>query len=132
MPNGYHGTKEEWRRLEAPLREIDAALELFAKRHNMALSRNYHSWPERSLCWGADPERLIQIYLEDEQRLTWNLWLCASEDRGGQRFWKQQSLRHDIQMADMRLAIGALLDESFLIVSAWRSEDLEPAAIRGR
>lgn len=98
MPNGHYGTEEEWKRLEAPLREIDAALELFARRHNTALSRNYHNWPERSLRWGADPERLIQIYLENEQRLTWNLWLCASQDRDGQRFWRQQSLRHNVHM----------------------------------
>jgi hypothetical protein len=132
MPNGHHGTEEEWRRLEAPLREIDAAIELFANRHEMTLGRNYHNWPERSLRWGRDPERLIQIYLEDERRLTWNVWLCVSQDRSGQRFWKQQFLRYDVPMAEIRPAIGHLLDEAFLAVSAWRPEELEPATTRGR
>jgi hypothetical protein len=111
MPNGHHGTEEEWKRLEAPLREIDAAMEAFAKRHKMAISRNYHNWPERSLRWGSDPERLIQIYLEDDRRLT----------------WKREFLRHDVPMGDMSPVIDQLLDEAFLTVSSWRPEELELA-----
>jgi hypothetical protein len=60
MPNGHHGTDEEWKRLEAPLRDVDNAIDAFAKRHRIAIGRNYHNWPERSLRWGSDPERLIQ------------------------------------------------------------------------
>jgi hypothetical protein len=127
MPNGHHGTEEEWKRLEAPLREIDPAFEAFARRHKLSLGRNYHNWPERSLRWGSDLQRLIQIYLQDEQRLTWNFWLCASQDRGQQRFWKQQSLRRDTPMADITPLIESLLDEAFSRVSAWRPGDLERA-----
>src|SRR2546430_16910392 len=94
MPNGHHhGSEEEWNRLEAPFREIDPAVQAFARRHGLRLTTDYHDWPERSLRWGGDIERLIQIYLHDEQRLTWNLWLCASQDRGRERFWKTQFLR---------------------------------------
>jgi hypothetical protein len=125
MPNGPHGTEEEWKRLEAPLCEVDGAIEAFAKRHRIAIGRNYHNWPERSLRWGSDPEGLIQIYLHDEQRLTWNLWLCVSQDRGRQRFWKRQFLRSDVSMGDISPVIDSLLEEAFRIVSAWREEDLE-------
>jgi hypothetical protein len=127
MPNGHHGSGEEWKRLESPLGDIDAAVEAFARRHGMAIGRNYHSWPERSLRWGSDPERLIQIYLDDEAHLTWNLWLCASQDRGRQRFWKRQFLRQNIPMGELSPDIEHLLEEAFLTVNSWRLEDLEPA-----
>jgi len=128
MPNGHHGTEEEWKRLEGPLRDVDAPIEAFAKRHGMAISRNYHNSPERSLRWGSDPERLIQIYLEDEQLLTWNLWLCASQDRGRQRFWRNQMLRHNAPMSEIRPVIEQLLDEALSIVGSWRAEDLSASS----
>lgn len=128
MPNGFHGTKGEWKRLETPLLEITPSLEAFAGRHEMAATRNHHAWPERSLRWGTDPARLIQIYLEDEERLTWNLWLCASQDRGGRRFWKQAYLRRGVPMAELSPAIDGLLDEALRLVSSWRLEDLELAS----
>jgi hypothetical protein len=125
MPNGYHGPEEEWRRLEALLRELDAPLEAFAARHGMTIGRNYHSWPERSLRWGSDPEKVIQIYLEDEKQLTWNVWLCASQDRGRQRFWKRDFLRRDTPMVELHPIIEQLLDEAFSTLNSWRVEDLE-------
>jgi hypothetical protein len=125
MPNGYQGPETEWNRLEAPLRDIDPPIEAFAKRHNMALTRNYHSWPERSLRWGGDPERVIQVYLDDADRLTWSLWLCASQDRGHQRFWKKQFLRRNVQMTEIRPVIVELIEEALRIVNSWRVEDLE-------
>jgi len=128
MPNGHHGADEEWKRLEAPLREVDGAIEAFANRHGIPIGRNYHNWPERSLRWGSDLERLIQIYLQDEQRLTWNLWLCVSQDRGRQRFWKRQFLRQDVSMGDISPVIDSLLEEAFRVVSTWRAEDLEVVA----
>jgi hypothetical protein len=129
VPNGYHGSEEEWKRLEAPLRESDAPIEAFAKRHKMAIGLNYHDLPGRSLRWGRDPDRLIQIYLEDEGRLTWNLWLCASQDRGRQRFWKKHFLRHDVPMAEMSPVIEQFLDEALVTVSSWGLADLEFATM---
>jgi hypothetical protein len=125
MPNGHHGTDEEWKRLEAPLREVDGAIDVFGTRHGIVIGRNYHNWPERSLRWGSDLERVIQIYLQDAQRLTWDLWVCVSQDRGRQRFWKRQFLRQDVSMSDISPVINSLLEEAFRIVSAWRAEDLE-------
>jgi hypothetical protein len=128
MPNGHYGTDEEWKRLEGPLRDIDEPIEAFARRHGMAISRNYHNWPERSLRWDSNPERLIQVYLEDEERLTWNLWLCAGQDRGGQRFWKNQMLRRNVPMSEIRPVIERLLDEALTIVGSWQEEDLSASS----
>lgn len=132
MTNGRNGSETEWERLEAPLRDIDPLIDAFAGRHKLALSRNHSNWPERSLRWGADPERVIQIYLEDADRLTWNLWLCASEDRGRNRFWKRQFLRHNVPMSELSPLIEQLLEEALRTVSSWRAEDLEFATTLAR
>ena len=94
----------------------------------MAISRNYHNWPDRSLRWDSNPERLIQVYLEDEEQLTWNLWLCAGEDRGGQRFWKNQMLCRNVPMSEIRPVIEQLLDEALTIVGSWQAEDLSASS----
>ena len=93
MPNGFHGKRSEWKRMTAPLKGIDRILKLFASAQGLTLLRNTRNWPERSFRWGSPIERLIQVYLADESRLTWNLWLCACEDRADGRYWKRKFLR---------------------------------------
>ena len=127
MPNGFHGTREAWDRMEAPLRALDPVLEAWATRHGMSLSRNSHAWPERSLAWGAPVERLIQIYLEDQDRLTWNVWICAFEDRPSGRHWKREFLRSDEPIARIDTDLERLLGEAARIVDGWSTDDLEPA-----
>lgn len=125
MPNGFHGSREKWERLEAPLRSLDPTLEDFSGRHGMPLSRNSRGWPERSFRWGAPLSRLIQIYLEDEERLTWNLWLCASEDRPSGRYWKRAFLRSAVPLEEIGADLETLLGESLRTVESWSAEDLE-------
>lgn len=127
MPNGYHGSAEGWNRLEEPLRQADAAIAAFAERHRIPIDRSPSSWPERSLRWGNNPTRLIQIYLEDETALSWTFWICASEDRGQQRFWKRTFLRRGVQMRALLSELDSLLDEALRVVSSWSSDQLEPA-----
>lgn len=132
MPNGYHGSAAGWERLEGPLREADTALAAFGERHGIAISRNYHNWPERSLRWGSNPEKLIQIFLANEEQLTWSIWLCASEDRGRQRFWKRSFLRQGVSMSELLGEVDSLLEEGHRIVSSWTSDQLEFATtLRG-
>jgi hypothetical protein len=57
MPNGFHGSEEEWERIEAPLRTIDAGIAAFAERNGLIGSKNYHNWPERSLRCAEAPDR---------------------------------------------------------------------------
>jgi hypothetical protein len=125
MPNGFQGSAKEWERLEAPLRSLDDALTDYAKLHGLALSRNYHNWPERSLRWGTAIKRLIQIFLADEKRLTFNLWLCASEDRGSERYWKQRLLREAVPIEEIDGDLNLLLDSGRIEVDGWSSNELQ-------
>lgn len=127
MPDGFHGRDDEWGRFEAPLLALDDMLTSFAARRGLALSRNTRSWPARSLEWGGDVSRLIQLYLADEARVTFHLWVCASQDRGGKRYWRQEFLIKD-QPADALLAdLPRLLEIAFDTADAWTSADLELA-----
>jgi hypothetical protein len=125
MPNGFYGTDEAWIRLEAPLVRLDPLLEGFALDHGFSVSRNYHNWPERSLEWGAPIRRLIQIYLHDDEALTWNMWLCASEDRGPNRYWKQEFLKRAASIEEVEGAWPNLLEEARLCLESWSSDQLE-------
>ena len=88
---GWYGTKEEWDRLEKPLLDIDPIIYKFAHSNSLSVTKNYKDWPERSITWGTDIRCLLQLYLVDKEKLTFNLWLCASQDRGKKRFWKQEN-----------------------------------------
>ena len=125
MPNGFHGSREAWNRIEAPLRPLDPILEAFAHRLGVPLGRNYRNWPERSLRWGAPISHLIQLYLEDEDHLTWTLWVCASEDRSSARYWRRDFLRKDVPIEEISTHLAALLDQAYELVTGWSSQDLE-------
>lgn len=127
MPNGFHGTQEDWERLEAPLRALDPRLEDFAHRHGMRLARSERNWPSRSLHWGDDVQRLIQIYLDNTEEPTWNLWACASQDRGGRRYWKDSFVRRAVRLVEIDSNLPELLLASKQMVDAWEADDLEAA-----
>lgn len=132
MPNGFHGSPEEWERITAPLRPLDPVLSEFAARHGMALERGGRAWPSRSLRWGGSVDRLIQIFLEDEDALTWNLWICASQDRTAGRHWKQRYLRRGVPIDRIEEDLEALLEEARGVAEGWTGADLEPADPPGR
>jgi hypothetical protein len=126
MPNGFYGPKNEWDRMEAPLLRIDQVLEVFASVHGLQFSRNYHDWPERSLVWETSSIRkLIQIFLSNEKELTFTVWICASEDRDRQRFWKQKSLKVGVAIEDIVSTLEDLLTEAKDILDSWNTTDLE-------
>ena len=125
MPNGFHGTDDAWARLEAPLLRLDPVLEAFARNHSLSVERNYHNWPSRAMTWGAPISRLIQVYLEDEQAMTWTVWLCASEDRGAARYWKRVFLQRAVAIEEIEHGLAERLDEARRRVEAWSSDQLE-------
>ena len=127
MPNGFQGSESEWQRIEAPLLRVDSALELFASAHGLGISKNYHNHPERSLTWGAGLRRLIQLYLADSRLLTFNMWLCASQDRGSSRYWKQEFLLKEQSIDIFFSTLPSLLNEAYRKVDSWTAEDLERA-----
>ena len=108
-----------------PLRLLDPALEAFAHKLGVPLARNSRNWPERSLRWGAPVSRLIQLYLEDEDRLTWTLWVCASEDRSSARYWRRESLCKGMPIEEISSHLSSLLDQAHQLVTRWSSDDLE-------
>ena len=125
MPNGFHGSRESWDRIEAPLRSLDSTFETFAREHGLSVSRNGRGWPERSIRWGHPIDRLIQLFLESEEHLTWTLWVCASEDRASRRFWRHTSLRKAVPIDEIASDLVGLLSEAWQMAEAWSSDDLE-------
>jgi hypothetical protein len=125
MPNGFNGSKADWLRVEAPLVRVDPILQTFVAEHRLSLSKNYHDWPERSLKWNTDMERLIQIYLEDSHHVTFNLWLCASQDRSGARYWRREFLLKDTKLDDIVGHLPSLLESAYSMVNLWTTDSLE-------
>lgn len=120
MANGeYFGTKKEWLRLEAPLLEVDPVIEQFAKENGLSVGKNHKDWPERSLIWGNEVRCLIQLYLASEEALTFNLWLCASQDRDGKRYWKQETPIKAKPVSEFKDQLPALLREGRDKLISW-------------
>jgi hypothetical protein len=111
--------------MEAPLLRADPVLQKFAATRGLAVSKNYHGDPERSLRWGGGIQRLIQLYLEDSDRLTLNLWVCASQDRGGTRFWRRDFVVKEKKLEDFFERLPVLLEEAYALVNAWSADSLE-------
>ncbi len=124
---GWYGTQEQWRVLEAPLLRVDALIERFASNNGLRLTKNDKDWPGRSLHWGDNPSCLIQIYLAGEDSLTWNLWLCCSQDRGHNRYWRKEFAIQEQQMDQFITDLPQLLENGFFQVESWRAapEQLE-------
>ena len=126
MPNGFHGSKEQWERLEAPLPTIDNNLRSFAHSKNLDIDKNYHNWPSRSLEWeNKGIKRKIQIYLENQNQKTYNLWLCAYRDKDNTRYWKNEFLKKNVLFSEISGNIEELLKKSFSTVESWTEKDLE-------
>ena len=124
---GWYGTKEEWERIEAPLLDVDPILDDFASEAGLTISKNYKDWPERSVVWGGDIRCIIQLYLVDEKDLTFNLWLCASQDRGHKRFWKRETPIKEQRVGQFRDRLAEELREGHKKVVEWSGSaaDLE-------
>jgi hypothetical protein len=107
-----------------PLKSIDRILKLFASEQGLKLLRDTRNWPERSFRWGYPIERLIQVYLVDESQLTWNLWVCAVEDRADGRYWKRKFLREEVTIQEMSDDLPELLRDAYSQVMGWSAQDL--------
>jgi hypothetical protein len=127
---GWYGTAEEWNRLEAPLKLLDSELNRFARTHGLRVTRNLKDWPERSLVWGTGVRRLIQVYLVDQASLTFSLWICASQDRDGSRFWKRETLCKEVQAPEIARDLLELLEAAKRKLDHWSAhpEDFEVTA----
>lgn len=127
MPNGFHGTKEEWERIIAPLEKLDPVLEAFGAARDLTLVKNARNWPNRAFRWDSPVNRLIEIYAEGEPHSTWTFWVCASEDRDAGRYWKKESLLRAADISTLTERLLELLEAGWLLVTSWGSTDLERA-----
>ncbi len=125
MPNGHHGPKEEWDRLEAPLVELDPVIRAFAENHKMKFSSNDHAWPERSLTIVDELHRKIQIYLKNEEPLTFIVGAYAWRDSESDRCLKMEFVTEPVSPPALRINLLSWLEQSYKTVMAWKTEDLE-------
>jgi hypothetical protein len=122
---GYWTSPEEWRRVESPLLALDGMLSDFADEFGVHVTKNHKDWPERSIAWGSAIPKLIQLYLANEKELTFNLWLCASQNRGLKRYWKQQFLVKEQPLSEFRDALPSLLRMGRERLNVLTERDLE-------
>lgn len=116
---GWYGSDEEWQRAEAPIKSLDPELERFANLHSLKISRNHKDWPDRSMVWDDRVRCSIQFYLDDVETLGVNLWNCASQDRGGDRYWKQEFLFKGKLFYDVAPQIVEFLDVARSKLDHW-------------
>jgi hypothetical protein len=125
MPNGFHGSKAEWERIEAPLQKLDPHLGAFSQRYGIALARNDRDWPDRSLKWGDRIRKVIAIYLEPDADLKYSVCFSALEDRRNKRYWKREFPRRAVPIENIEAEMPGMLEQGRILVESWTSEQLE-------
>jgi hypothetical protein len=129
MPNGFHGSLEEWRRMEAPYIRVDPLLEEFAERHQLQLQKNYHSEANRSLRRDGSVSRSIWIYSTDKygESETYQVSVIAWQDRGGRRYVKHGILANSVEVA----GLAQVLERAWDILASWSEDELHEAKAGG-
>jgi hypothetical protein len=122
---GWYGTKEEWDRIKAPLKRLDPELDRFARKYGLRVTRNAKDEPERSLIWGSDIRCLIQVFLVDQSALTLTLWICASQNRDGKRFWKKETPRKEVHVTELAQNLLDLLEAGKRKLDQWSAHPEE-------
>lgn len=124
---GWYGTQEEWQRVETPIKTLDPELERFADLHGLSITRNHKDWPDRSMVWDAGARCLIQLYLADAETLGINLWICTSQDRERERYWKHEFLCERAPLGDLISCLPRLLSTAKMKLDGWAAhpEQLE-------
>jgi hypothetical protein len=126
MPNGFHGTKEEWDKMEKDLLDSDNDLILFAKEKGMEISKNYHNWPSRALRWEKnDINKDIGISLVDSKSQTYNMGVGVFKDIDFKRYWKNKILKEKVSWQEIKNNLISLLEEGYKLAESWEEKDLE-------
>lgn len=125
MAEGLTGSGKEGGPVEALLQEIDDALTAFADSNHITIAKDYHNLPNRRLEWGRDIRKLIEISLEDEENLTFSFWICAWQDRGTDRYWKNTYLKRGVPFSEIKNGLQQLLKAAKNLLESCRVEDLE-------
>src|SRR5690606_10639048 len=114
-----------WRRIEAPIKALDPELERFAATHGLSITQNHKDWPDRSMVWDIGVRCLIQLYLANAETLSVNIWICASQDRGRHRYWKQEFLCKEADVGDVTSRLPELLGTAKAKLDGWAAQPEE-------
>jgi len=126
MANGGYFNEQQWQKFEKPLLAVDSIINEFAESNGLEVTRNHKGWPERSMVWNNNNVHcLIQLYLASKDSLTFNLWLCASQDRGRERYWKQESPIKNRPIPEFSEQLFELLEEGREKLINWSNDPSE-------
>ena len=124
MPNGFYGSKEEWERMVAPLRELDSDLESFAAAHGVEVEHNHHNTPNRMVRWTSNGiKRLMQISLYGGDKILFSLF--AFRDADGKRYGKNWRPAPDMPLAEFKIKLTPMLTEAYRALEDVSIDDLE-------
>ena len=128
MPNGFQGSLEEWRRMEAPYIRIDPILEEFAKQHHWESLKNYHN-ANRFLQSNEGFNRSIWIASMDKygESGTYQVAINAYQDREAQRYVKHGIVVNGVGIEDLAQA----LEHARSILASWSENELHLASEDG-
>lgn len=123
MPNGFHGPKEEWQKMEAPYVRIDPILVAFAQRHGIELLKNYRD-ADRSLRFNDTLSRAIWVHATEKYGMngTYQVSIIAHQDRH-ERYIKAATVAEAVAMDDL----DRILEQAVSLVASWSESDLRPA-----
>jgi hypothetical protein len=93
----------------------------FAEQHSCSIDLNSRNWPSIGLEWYQnDIRKYALLWLEDGRKNTYTFWICASHDNKWKNKFVFQNMRYDTVL----VALPAMLDEAFELLSKWDIEVL--------
>lgn len=73
------------------------------------------------MVWDNGVRCLIQLYLDNADTLGVNLWICASQDRGRDRYWKKEFLWKGASAEDVAPSFSEFLSTAKTKLDQWSS-----------
>ena len=123
MANNKIYSQNKWKQITAPLEKIDPILSHFISEKGLPILHNTRSWPNREIRWLYQIERLIEIYLEDDEK-TWTLWVCAYNYQNSKRLRKSKVILKSISIEEMEDKLWDKLNEAYDLVCSWDNDAL--------
>ncbi len=118
-------SEDDWEKFTKPLKRVDPFLREFADKIGATIDYDHQNNPSRAIRWGDQVIRLIQIFLDDEKDFKFTVWICASEDRGQKRYWKNETIFKNVDFEVIENQLKDILDSAYKTVESWKSTDLQ-------
>ena len=123
MPNGFHGSLEEWQRLTVPFQRLDPVLEKFAQENGASVRKDYRNTPCRFVEWSGDVHGSVNFLLADEQSLILRVHVAAWRDVAKQRLLKEEVLVHSSTAEGVADGLMELLMRGKKLLQSWTPDD---------